>query len=281
MPSLGQGQSGFGSLAGRLTDTYSSPLENVSITLRNAATGSEITAITSRGGRYSFAHLPPGEYTLRAAGPHGIRNVDGIVISPNHQAIVQTMIESEKLKTASVFIPEAMDRSREQRTSAERSSSVAPSQWSPAQASVAIALQPHALLSEASVAPEDLFAVPLPQHGAGAEPEPAARPSLPDPSAVTLPAGFANAAIDAVPGELSATTFETEAGLPSAELGGVDLVTIPAAILGARSVPKAQIAAIAGAVRSTHARFDPDRGVTLERSKLEELPFQSAAPGKR
>jgi len=98
-----------GSLAGKLTDTRSAPLENVTITLRNAATGSEISEKTSRGGRYRFQSLAEGEYILSATGPQGSGEVGGIFVSPGHESHVQAVIEfaarsnAARAKTAGVL----------------------------------------------------------------------------------------------------------------------------------------------------------------------------------
>lgn len=86
----------LGSLTGKLTDTHSRPLENVTLTLRNAATGAEIQTTTSRGGRYKFARLNEGDYTLIVSGPHGSGEVNGIVIAGGHEARAQAAIEFGK-----------------------------------------------------------------------------------------------------------------------------------------------------------------------------------------
>src|SRR3569833_3562559 len=97
-----EGQRPTGSLAGTLTDSHSAPLENVTVTLRNVATGAAITARTSRGGRYSFLDLAEGEYTLSASGPRGIGEVGGIEVSPGHVSRVQSAIEFAGLPPTSV-----------------------------------------------------------------------------------------------------------------------------------------------------------------------------------
>jgi len=94
---LSPGRSGAqkltGSLAGKLTDTHSTPLENVTVTLRHVVSGSAISGVTSRGGRYRFHDLAEGEYTLAAYGPRGSGEVSGILISPGHVSHVQTVID--------------------------------------------------------------------------------------------------------------------------------------------------------------------------------------------
>ena len=91
----------LGTVTGKLTDTHSSPLENVSVTLRNIATGAAITSTTSRGGRYSFKDLAGGEYTLAASGSQGDGEVGGIVVSPGHESRVQAVIEFQRSASSS------------------------------------------------------------------------------------------------------------------------------------------------------------------------------------
>jgi hypothetical protein len=51
---------------GTVTDTQNAIMPGVSITIRNAATGAERTAITDAAGQYVAASLAPGPYTLVA-----------------------------------------------------------------------------------------------------------------------------------------------------------------------------------------------------------------------
>src|ERR1700729_2573474 len=72
-------QSSSGSLAGKLTDLYSKPIEGASLTLRNQATGAELRATTAKGGVYRFQGIEPGDYTLEALSPRlGRGSVSGI-----------------------------------------------------------------------------------------------------------------------------------------------------------------------------------------------------------
>ena len=82
-----------GSLAGKLTDSHSVPLQYVALTLRNAATGVEQHATTTRGGRYRFIGLVEGEYVLTAMGPQGRGGVEGIFVAAGHEAQVQTALD--------------------------------------------------------------------------------------------------------------------------------------------------------------------------------------------
>ncbi len=81
-----------GSLTGKLTDAHSSPLENVTVTLRNAATGAAVQTTTAHHGRYRFTALAQGEYTLTASGPSGTGQVNAIYIASGHESQVQTAI---------------------------------------------------------------------------------------------------------------------------------------------------------------------------------------------
>jgi hypothetical protein len=87
------GQQAPGALTGSVTDSHSSPLENVTVTLRNVVTGAATIASTSSGGRYSFKDLAAGEYSLLASGPLGTGEVSGIMVSPGHVSRVQAVIE--------------------------------------------------------------------------------------------------------------------------------------------------------------------------------------------
>jgi hypothetical protein len=91
-----------GSLAGKLTDSRSSPLENMIVTLRNAITGAEMQTTTVRGGRYRFTGLMQGEYSLTASGPGGTGKVDGIFIAAGHESRVQTAMELETYSAKSL-----------------------------------------------------------------------------------------------------------------------------------------------------------------------------------
>src|SRR5579863_1033216 len=82
-----------GALEGRLTDRRSAPLEKMTVTLRSAITGAQVQTVTARGGRYRFAGLPNGEYSLTATGPAGTGAVDGIYIAAGHEAHVQIAID--------------------------------------------------------------------------------------------------------------------------------------------------------------------------------------------
>jgi hypothetical protein len=100
-----------GSLAGKLTDTRSYPLENMTVTLRNAATGAQVQTTTAHGGRYSFRGLAQGEYSLTAAGTRGTGRVDGIFIAAGHEAHVQTALDFEVKASETVDRRESIEAS--------------------------------------------------------------------------------------------------------------------------------------------------------------------------
>jgi Carboxypeptidase regulatory-like domain len=265
-----QPANGFGSLAGRLTDTHSSPLANVTVILRNASTGFEITATTSRGGRYAFARLAAGEYTMTAAGTQGNGQVGGIVISADHEARVQAVIEFTKPQTAVVFIPEASSRSAEQQSSSVPAPPIGLRDWSAFQVS-APALDGPILLAEMSFAPEVLLALPLSAKTEGPLGVSAPRNPVPDrlakPAPVSgSPASAFRATIDV--DEALEAKFAPESVAIRAQLDPKELVTVPAAVLGVRTIPKAKIAA---------AEADPaqQNAQTLDSAQIEALPLRS------
>jgi hypothetical protein len=85
-----------GSLAGRLTDLHSVPLEGATVILRNRATGAETHAITARNGSYRFTGLEAGEYTLEAEGQLGHGRLDNILVIAGHEAHLQTAMQFEQ-----------------------------------------------------------------------------------------------------------------------------------------------------------------------------------------
>ena len=90
-------QSATGSLAGKLTDLYSRPMNGATLVLRNAATGVEARTTTSKNGSYRFGGLAPGEYTLEAGSPErGRGHLQGIFVSAGHEARVQAALELDR-----------------------------------------------------------------------------------------------------------------------------------------------------------------------------------------
>ena len=94
-----------GSLAGKLTDLHSKPLEGVTVVLRNQATGAVASrATTKKNGAYRFSGLAPGEYTLEAESAQlGRGQVDGIVVDAGHEARVQIAMEFNPLEPSPIL----------------------------------------------------------------------------------------------------------------------------------------------------------------------------------
>jgi len=136
-----------GSLTGQLTDSHSLPLENVTLTLRNAATGAAVGSITSRGGRYAFKDLAAGEYTLAASGPLGRGEVGGIVVSAGHESRVRAAIEFAAASADTISHRPAEDRVYAGEVLPPVANSLAP--------------EPRGAVVEASVAGEPMLALPL------------------------------------------------------------------------------------------------------------------------
>jgi len=86
-------QSPAGSLAGKLTDVVSRPLDGVTVTLKNTLTGTEVRTVTGKGGTYRFVGLAPGQYSLVAASPElGTGNAGGVYIAEGHESRVLTAV---------------------------------------------------------------------------------------------------------------------------------------------------------------------------------------------
>jgi len=93
-----------GSLAGKLTDWYSTPLDGATVTVRNGATGQQARVIVGKNGAYKFTGLEPGNYTLEADSPQlGRGVVDGIVVSAGHEAHVQAAMQMELPRPAAIL----------------------------------------------------------------------------------------------------------------------------------------------------------------------------------
>ncbi|MGD0546786.1 MAG: carboxypeptidase regulatory-like domain-containing protein, partial [Terracidiphilus sp.] len=94
-----------GALAGRLTDLHSNPLEDVTVVLRNQATGAEAArATTVKSGAFLFTGLEPGEYALEAESARlGHGRVESIVVNAGHEAQVQAAMEFEPLASSPVL----------------------------------------------------------------------------------------------------------------------------------------------------------------------------------
>ncbi len=88
---------GTGSLDGKLTDRYSVPLGEATVTVRNLTTGDTQKGITGKNGSYRFNSLPPGEYRLEADVPDlGKGAVGGILVAAGHATRVQAALVMER-----------------------------------------------------------------------------------------------------------------------------------------------------------------------------------------
>jgi hypothetical protein len=175
-----------GSLAGKLTDAHSAPLENMTVTLRNASTGAAQQTTTTHGGRYRFNALAEGEYTLTATDPRGTGEVNGIYVAAGHEAQIQTAIElhlqpleivaGSKTNDALAFAPESSARPPHETPSLKLSSSPK--------------MDVITLMAEASLAPETFVLLPL--HGTKIIQPEASLPPLSSPAVGQPPNSFAS-----------------------------------------------------------------------------------------
>jgi hypothetical protein len=85
-----------GSIAGRLTDLHSVPLDGATVIVRNQATGAEARTSTARNGTYKFVGLDAGEYTLEADSEQlGQGSLEGILVTAGHESRLQTAMRLE------------------------------------------------------------------------------------------------------------------------------------------------------------------------------------------
>jgi hypothetical protein len=61
---MATGQSGTSRISGSVTDANGAVLEGAKVTVTNEATGVSVTQVTTAGGLFSFASIPPGNYTI-------------------------------------------------------------------------------------------------------------------------------------------------------------------------------------------------------------------------
>ena len=87
-----------GSLAGRLTDLHSIPLEGITVVLSNQVTGASVHAVTAKNGVFHISALDAGEYTLdadRAQLGHG--RLEGIRVNGGTEARIQAALRFENI----------------------------------------------------------------------------------------------------------------------------------------------------------------------------------------
>jgi hypothetical protein len=85
-----------GSLAGRLTNPHSIPLEGLTVVLRNEATCAEVHSITAKKGVFRFASVDAGKYTLEADGAKiGYGHLEGILVTGGAETHIQAAIRLE------------------------------------------------------------------------------------------------------------------------------------------------------------------------------------------
>lgn len=115
-------QSATGSLVGKLTDTYSKPVEGASVILHNETTGAEFQFTTTRGGNYRFDSLAVGEYSLLATSRTGQGQVRGVVILAGHESRLRTAIQFSPILDQQVLRVNAIPASVVPKPSAEMTS---------------------------------------------------------------------------------------------------------------------------------------------------------------
>ena len=92
-----------GILTGKLTDLYSTPLADATLTVRNQATGAQVQLTTRKNGAFRIAGLAPGVYTVEAATARlGRGHLEGIVVPAGQETRVLAAMEFEPGPTEAV-----------------------------------------------------------------------------------------------------------------------------------------------------------------------------------
>lgn len=88
------GQSQFGEISGRVTDSSGAVVPNVNVTEIDNQTGRSATVTTTESGNYSFLKLVPGEYSLKA-GARGFKTLErkGITVRVADRLSVDLVLE--------------------------------------------------------------------------------------------------------------------------------------------------------------------------------------------
>jgi hypothetical protein len=128
-------QSERGTLSGLLTDLHSLPLEGVSVTARNEASGERAQTTTGKGGSYRFNQLAPGVYTLTAeSAALGAGELTGIEVTGGpDQRLTLAMefdlpvkarepVENAELQAQRKIAQERLERARQPAVETEESS---------------------------------------------------------------------------------------------------------------------------------------------------------------
>ncbi len=273
-----QQPTGTGSLAGKLTDVHSFPLENMTVTLRNAATGAASQTTTAHDGRYRFGALLQGDYTLTATGPRGSGQVGGIYVAAGHEAQVQTAIDLNPqplVFTASRAIRESLAAVTE--SPAEQPHKAPALKFSSFRMMDVVTPAP-----EASLSPETLALLPLngsevlqpevflPLSSTSAVGQPVSNSLAASPSSIAEPFPL-QPSLDAV-AEIAANvipviaTPDLTAGAIAQALMAVELGSLQASPPSGHAVPKAQLAAIVSAIM-------PQSSQSLDAAQLQALPL--------
>ena len=97
---------GTGSIAGRLTDLHSMPVEGAVVVLRNETTGAEMRSTTLKNGIYSFTGLDSGTYAVEAESElRGRGRLEHIFVTAGNETRVQTAMEFEASSSPSPSEP--------------------------------------------------------------------------------------------------------------------------------------------------------------------------------
>ncbi|HMG88112.1 MAG TPA: carboxypeptidase regulatory-like domain-containing protein [Terracidiphilus sp.] len=248
-----------GALAGTLTDIRSAPLENMTVTLRNAVTGAAVQTTTTRAGRYRFTGLIQGEYVLTASGPSGTGKVDGIFIAAGHEAHVQTAIALAP--SAARFMDGNMAASSHLKIQKQDSVQVS-SKLITSVDEAGSSLRPPISKSATSVP-----APATPKPSPAAFPHPVSHPLPTSASSISespapKPPFHASVAIAAKPIPAEALS----AGTLARAVQAVRLGATHACLLQARTGPAAQVAALQTA-------SVPQTSQTLDSAQLQALPL--------
>src|SRR2546423_4422890 len=96
------------SLSGIVRDSGGQGVSNVKLTLRNAATGTNRSALTDDEGRYHLANIDPGNYELRAEREGFNTEVRaGMVLSVGRSLVMDVVLHAGQAKEVAVATQKA------------------------------------------------------------------------------------------------------------------------------------------------------------------------------